>query len=120
MYAYARIRSIYRKGAEAMNDINTSHNVGISLAEPAERALGRQILRFAETLEGVAAGLRINLLTDYLYQLAGEFMRFYEQCPVLRAETPALKASRLKLCDLTARDAPAGLDLLGIRTLERM
>ncbi|HOJ73169.1 MAG TPA: arginine--tRNA ligase [Phycisphaerae bacterium] len=120
MYAYARIRSIYRKGAETQEGELNATQAPIQLTEPAERALGRQILRFAETIESVAAGLRINLLTDYLYELAGLFMKFYEHCPVLRAETPELKASRLRLCDLTARTLQVGLGLLGIRTLERM
>ena len=90
------------------------------MAELDERQLGRQILRFAEMIDSVAAGLRINLLTDYLYELAGLFMKFYEHCPVLKAPTPELKASRLRLCDLTARTLRIGLDLLGIRVLERM
>ncbi|MBI4578386.1 MAG: arginine--tRNA ligase [Planctomycetes bacterium] len=135
MYAYARIRSIYRKGAgdnrgewsvesgdrgQATEDRKQATGVVITLTEPAERMLGRQILRFAETIESVAAGLRINLLTDYLYELAGLFMKFYEQCPVLRAGTDEVRASRLRLCDLTARTMRSGLDLLGIRVVERM
>jgi arginyl-tRNA synthetase len=137
MYAYARIRSIHRKGAQDKPSADTAAGVaqpppagqahlqtpvpqGIHLIEPAERALGRQILRFEETLEAVTGGLRINLLTDYLYQLAGLFMKFYETCPVLSADNPAVRASRLELCDLAARTLKCGLDLLGIRVVERM
>jgi arginyl-tRNA synthetase len=82
--------------------------------------LALQIARFAETIDSAAAGLKLNLLTDYLYELAGVFMRFYESCPVLAADSPEQRASRLRLCDLTARTLRVGLDLLGIRTLERM
>lgn len=117
MYAYARVRSIYRKGGEEVADVESAT---IALEQPAERALGRQILRFAETVESVSAGLKINLLTDYLYDLSGEFMRFYEQCPVLRAETAEQRASRLRLCGLTARTLRIGLNLLGIRVVEQM
>ncbi len=117
MYAYARIRSIYRKGAETIGD---NREGKIIIEEPAERFLARQILRFAETLEATAAGLKINLLTDYLYALAGVFMKFYESCPVLKADTAERKASRLRLCDLTARTLKLGLELLGIRVVERM
>lgn len=123
MYAYARIRSIYRKGAERGAENADAADIGageIQLTAPAERALALQLLRFAEILEGVAAGLKINLLTDYLYGLAGAFMRFYENCPVLAADTSAQRLSRLQLCDLTARTLRSGLGLLGIRTLERM
>jgi arginyl-tRNA synthetase len=117
MYAYARIRSIYRKGGEVAGTDTAS---AITLGEPAERALSLQILRFAEIVEGVAKGLRINVLTDYLYELSGLFMKFYESCPVLAADTPQQRASRLRLCDLAARTLRIGLDLLGIRVVERM
>ncbi len=119
MYAYARIRSIYRRGRER-GGTGSTLNAPLQLARPAERVLGRQILRFPETLEGVTAGLRINLLTDYLYELAGAFMRFYESCPVLAAEDETVRAARLRLCDLTARTLKAGLQILGIRVVERM
>ena len=55
----------------------------------------------------------------YLYDLAGDFARFYENCPVLKAEGPA-RATRLALCDLTARVLKQGLDALGIETTEQM
>ena len=117
MYAYARIRSIYRKGAEAGGDLATGD---VQLTEAAEKLLTRQILRFAETVDSVAAGLKINILTDYLYDLAGAFMKFYEACPVLKADSDEQRASRLRLCDLTARTLRVGLGLLGIRVVERM
>ncbi|UCD27399.1 MAG: arginine--tRNA ligase, partial [Planctomycetota bacterium] len=108
---------IYRKGADQIGQLADGK---ISLTEPAERLLGRQILRFAETIDSVCQGSRINLLTDYLYELAGAFMKFYESCPVLKADTDDQRASRLKLCDLAARTLRIGLNLLGIRTVERM
>jgi len=117
MYAYARIRSIYRKADDEIGKITDGK---IALDTPAEQTLGRQILRFAETIDSVAAGLRINLLTDYLYELAGAFMKFYESCPVIKADTKAQCASRLKLCDLAGRTLKIGLNLLGIRVVEKM
>ena len=117
LYAYARIRSIYRKGLESGQA--AAADAPITLTEPAERALGLRILQLAETLELVAHNLLPNFLCDYLYDLAGKFMTFYESCPVLNAE-PALRNSRLRLCDLTARTLQIGLGLLGISTLQRM
>ena len=116
MYAYARIRSIYRKGEEASGEVAGD----VALVEPAERALGLAILRFAEMLASVGQTLKINVLTEYLYELATAFSRFYESCSVLKADSDAQRASRLKLCDLTARTLQLGLDLLGIRVVERM
>jgi len=52
--------------------------------------------------------------------LANRFSTFYENCPVLRAETPELMQSRLALCDLTAKVLRQGLQLLGIEVVQRM
>ena len=113
-YAYARIRSIFRKaGAEA------DSAAAVTLDEPAEQALAVKLLQLPETLEAVAAEGLPSLLCGYLFDLAGAFMSFYETCPVLKAAAP-LRASRLRLCDLTARTVRQGLALLGIDTLEQM
>lgn len=117
LYAYARIRSIYRKGAEAGQVMNAAG--GIRIEHAAERALAIRVLQLAESIDSVGENLLPNVLCEYLYDLAGRFMAFYEACPVLQAE-PATQASRLKLCDLAARALKLGLGLLGISTLERM
>ncbi len=130
MYAYARIRSICRKGSGMSEQVqeDTAASADSQAApdgldtvfkDPAERALALQLCRFAETIDSVAGGLRVNMLTDYLYDLSGAFMKFYECCPVLSAET-AIRKSRWGLCDLTSRVLRIGLGLLGIRVVERM
>ncbi len=119
MYAYARIRSIYRKAAESSGSDSTDEG-SLEIDHPQERNLARQILRFGETIESVSERLKINALTDYLYDLARCFMSFYEACPVLKADSDAQRRTRLRLCDLTARTLRVGLDLLGIRVLDRM
>lgn len=116
MYAYARIRSIHRKAAGA----GSQAGAVLALGDPAEIGLARQILQFAETLEIVTHTLAPNLLCEYLFNLASAFMRFYENCPVLQAPDEMTRASRVRLCDLTARTLRAGLSLLGIRATERM
>jgi arginyl-tRNA synthetase len=117
-YAYARIRSIFRKGAAADGGA-ALQSVPITLADPAERTLAVRLLQFPETIDAVAAECLPNILCAYLYELAGAFMSFYESCPVLQSPQP-LRASRLRLCDLTARVIKTGLDLLGIQTIEQM
>lgn len=112
-YAYTRTRSVLRKGG--------GDAVGgpVSLTEPAERALARHLLNFGFALEGAAAEFRPNLLGNYLYELAGLFAQFWEQCPVLKAEG-AIRGSRITLCDVTGRVLKQGLNTLGIEVLERM
>jgi arginyl-tRNA synthetase len=73
-----------------------------------------------EAIDLVLADYRPNQLTAYLFELANRFSTFYENCPVLRAETAELLESRLALCDLTAKVLRQGLSLLGIEVVERM
>jgi arginyl-tRNA synthetase len=117
-YAYARVRSIFRKGGhEAEEHRNESERV--KLEHPTELALGKMILRFPETLDRALNDYRPNVLAAYLYDLAGAFTAFYDACPVIQSAEP-LRSQRLKLCDLTARVIAKGLGLLGIDTAERM
>ena len=64
--------------------------------------------------------LKPNILTDYLFTLANTFSAFFENCPVLKAESEYSKLSRLALADLAARVLKSGLGMLGINTVERM
>lgn len=118
-YAYARIRSIFRK-AETTSEAIRQGRPAILLSHPAERALGVQLLRLPETLALAGAELKPNILTDYLFELANLFSTFFENCPVLKAESAERRASRLAICDLTARMLRDGLNLLGIDVVERM
>jgi arginyl-tRNA synthetase len=121
-YAYARIRSIFRKGGlETTVPVHTKapEPPTVVLAATEEIILAKHLLNFGLVLEAVAEEYRPNFLCNYLYDLAGHFARFYENCPVLKAE-PAERASRLILCDLTARVLKLGLEVLGIEVLEQM
>ena len=117
-YACVRIRSIFRKGG-AENAERGARNAELSLAAPEEIALAKHLLNFGLVLEAVADEYRPNFICNYLYELAGRFARFYENCPVLKAAEPE-RATRLALCDLTARVLNRGLDVLGIETTEQM
>ncbi|WP_440558456.1 arginine--tRNA ligase [Streptomyces sp. SCPE 10] len=114
-YAYARIQSILRKAG----DTRPAAHPELALA-PAERALGLHLDQFAETVLEVATSYEPHKLAAYLYQLASHLTTFYDQCPVLKADTPAQTENRLFLVDLTARTLHQGMSLLGIRTPEKL
>jgi arginyl-tRNA synthetase len=116
-YAYTRIKSIFRKTGETSNIQHPTSNIQLAKAE--ELALAKHLLNFGLTLEAGAEEYRPNFLCNYLYELAGKFTSFYENCPVLKADD-ATRASRLALCDLTARVLKQGLDVLGIEVVEQM
>ena len=118
-YAYARVQSIFARGSVDIESLRRS-NTPILLDSPAERALALELLRFGEALELVVADYRPNQLTSYLFTLAGRYSTFYEECPVLKAPTESVRASRLLLCDLTARTIKKGLELLGIAVVDKM
>jgi arginyl-tRNA synthetase len=118
-YAYARCRAILRKANADEARFRTDPPT-VTITHPAERALGLQLLRFEEALTLAAAEYLPHYVTGYLWDLSKTFNGFYDQCPVLQAETPPLRDSRLVLVDLTGRVIRQALDLLGIRTVERM
>ena len=118
-YAYARIQSILRKG-----DINVENELanlaGLSFADEAEKELAKMLIRYNQAINIAAAECRPNYLTTYLYDLAQSFSRFYNACPVLKADAKQ-RPLRLLLCDLTARTIHHGLsELLGIDVVEQM
>jgi arginyl-tRNA synthetase len=113
-YAYARSRSIFRKA-----NLSPDLSAVVRLGTPFELTLAKHILRFGEIVELVARELRPHHLCLFLYELATKFSSFYENCPVLDAD-PATKASRLVICEASARTMALGLDLLGIEHPEQM
>ena len=115
LYAYTRVKSIFRKGGDEITDASAE----LTLCAPEELALARHMLNFGLVLEAVAEEHRPNYLATYLYELSSHFARFYEACPVFKAEG-AVRQTRLALCDLTARVLQQGLNALGIETTEQM
>jgi len=118
-YSYARVRSIFEKGDVDVDSLRTDDGT-IRLTHPTERALALALLQFSETLGRVATDYRPNHLTAYLFELASAYSKFFENCPVLKADNNEQRDSRLRLCDLTARTLARGLNLLGIQVVERM
>ncbi len=118
-YAYARVRNIFARGEVDADDLRAT-GAKIAIAEVAERTLGLELLRFSEALDETVADYRPNHLTTYLFELANRFSTFYNECPVLKAESDEQRNSRLLLCDLTARTLRTGLSLLGIDVVEKM
>ncbi|OPH33700.1 arginine--tRNA ligase [Moraxella lacunata] len=114
-YAYTRVRSIFAKAG-----VNPDTLTGkIVITDDKERALAVKLLQFEEALRQVAKDGTPHVLCGYLYELAGIFSSFYEACPILSADDDT-KNSRLQLADLTAKTLKTGLDLLGIKTVEKM
>lgn len=122
MYAFARVQGIYRTAAaQAIGDGKSlPTEIEFSFAKNEERALAKTLLRLPEVLSALESDLLPNVLCEYVYGLTAKFNQFYEQCPVLNAETETLKGSRLALCQISADTLKLCLNLLGIPTLDRI
>ena len=116
-YAYTRIRSIFNRSQIALSEVEQAQ---LSITDEKERALAVKLLQFEEAIQIVAKDGTPHVLCAYLYELAGVFSSFYEHCPILNNEDQQVKLSRLKLALLTERTLKQGLDLLGIKTVEKM
>ncbi|EHJ8502402.1 arginine--tRNA ligase [Salmonella enterica subsp. diarizonae serovar 47:k:z53:[z84]] len=116
-YAYTRVLSVFRK---ADIDEQALASAPVIISEDREAQLAARLLQFEETLTVVAREGTPHVMCAYLYDVAGLFSGFYEHCPILSAENDAVRNSRLKLAQLTAKTLKLGLDTLGIETVEHM
>ena len=112
-YAYTRVQSVMRRAGE------WNRQAAVVLDAPLEKQLAVELLKFEDVLQSVAETSYPHYLAGYLYQVATLFSRFYEACPILKAEGTS-RETRLQLAKLTGDTLKQGLDLLGIDTLEVM
>ena len=89
------------------------------ITEPAERALALALLDFGDVVVQVGDQLEPHRLCGYLFELAQAFSAFYEQCPVLKADT-AVRASRLALCAAPWPCSTRGSTCSGSRAPQQM
>ncbi|PCH55095.1 MAG: arginine--tRNA ligase [Legionellales bacterium] len=111
LYAYVRVNGIKNKVSRS------DPHATLQLDHAVEIDLALHLTRFSESLNAISSDLLPNRLTDYLYKLAEKFHSFFHQCRVVDDE---LQDSRLILCELTAKVIKQGLELLGLKTLEKM
>jgi len=113
--AYVRTRSILRKAGSPLGPLTS-----FELKEQTEQDLARKLLAFGDIVQVAVQEYRPHHVCGYLFETAALFHRFFEHCPVLKAESESLKNSRLHICQLTGDVLKRGLYLLGIQTLEEM
>ena len=116
-YAKTRIGSVLHKAG-----IDPSKSAEpVRLLEDAELMLARTLIWFGDAIDSLVDNGFPHVLCAYLYELARQFTRFYESCPINKeGVSAATQASRLKLCLATSNVLEVGLSLLGIVVLEKM
>jgi len=121
LYAIARIKNLMRKARDSGIDTDVLKSSPFALADTHERRLALLVLRYPAALANAADHDEPSRLCGYLSDLAAQFARFYEHCPVLRSDIDdATRAGRLRLAGLTLRVLEDASGALGIPTVERM
>lgn len=114
-YSYARIQSILRKANVSIDakilvdDLNANEKECIML-----------MLKYPIIIEESAKAYSPALLSNYLYELAKTFNKFYHDDPILKVEDEQRLQFRLMICQTTSRIIATGIALLGIEVPERM
>jgi arginyl-tRNA synthetase len=110
-YAHARACSILEKAGK----------VGVLESDVAfddyERLLVRKLSEYAEVVEKATEELLPHSICTYLYELAQEFNRFYEQCRIIGDERERLRFSLVLRYKNTLKN---GLSLLGMVAPDKM
>ncbi|HVW69206.1 MAG TPA: arginine--tRNA ligase [Steroidobacteraceae bacterium] len=115
LYAAVRIQSLLRKAREQGVTAGP-----IRIEAPDERKLALELDAFDTALIAAYDRRAPHLLAEHVFALAHSFSGFYNNCPILYEEQPAVRASRLAIAAATLRQLRIGLDLLGVEIPERM
>lgn len=118
-YAHVRVRSILRKAQDELG-VTPDQSTPLAVNEPMERALALELLKYPSVVAAAADNCEPHRLCGYLYDLASAFSRFFEQCPVLKAEDDRTRDARLRMAAIAGKVLADGLSLLGIAAPERM
>lgn len=114
LYSYVRIVSIRRK--IQLDPIKFKIN-SLELEHPIEIKLALIIVQFEDILLKMVENLMPHLLCDYLFNLASQFNLFFRDC---RVDGHKLQNSRLLLCEATGEVLRKGMELLGLKVLDKM
>ncbi len=82
-----------------------------------EKSLAQKIINYKNILSEAVTEMAPHKLTNYLYELAQEFSRFYEHCPVAGSEQ---EPERKKLVQVYLNTMTHGLKILNIDIPEEM
>jgi arginyl-tRNA synthetase len=114
-YAHARTCSILRRAGETAAAAEDT-----TPREPSEAALVRALVDFPEVCRAAVELRAPHRVVAFARDLAAAFSAFYRDCPVLEADAPERRASRLALCDATRQVLARSLDLVGVSAPEEM
>ncbi len=117
IYTYVRCRSILNKKNTSL-DLSITKDDSIIL-EIDELNILRKLYQFKEVVLKAGQEFSPNHIATYLYDLTSQYNLFYQKYPILKAKEN-IKNLRLLITLTTANTIKKGLELLGIKTVEKM
>jgi arginyl-tRNA synthetase len=118
-YTHARIKSIVRKAAELNISTEWSEDQSITLAPP-EQELVYLIAQYKLKIEEAASQLAPSVIAQYVYDLAKQFNKFYNELSIINEEDKTKQKIRLSLVEMTGKTIRQAALLLGVIVPERM
>ena len=119
-YMGARIASILRKASDEGTSPASPEKAASLLKAAEEWELTKRLGEYPETVARAANAKDSSIMANYLYDIAKLFSKFYQQCPIMTAETKELKEARLALAKATLRVLKEAMELVLVPYLDRM
>jgi arginyl-tRNA synthetase len=116
-YTHARIRSLLQKAGFSMENGTLDSNA--ALGDP-EKEIIRTLYDYPAYVEQAAAEFSPAQIANYTYELAKNYNRFYQECPIMRETDTAKRQLRLAISAFTADVIRRSMKLLGINVPDRM
>jgi len=91
-----------------------------ALETDAARELLREVARFPAAIEAAADDLEPHTIATFTREFADAYNAFYRECPVVTAETEALRDARLAVVAAAKHTMSNALDVLGVEAPESM
>jgi arginyl-tRNA synthetase len=125
LYALTRIRSIARMANITQDQIKEALNtIPISLDHPKEWQLAKVLMKFPDIVMKITKDLCLHSLCEFCYEIACSFTEFYDNCYCVEknqtGEIVKVNMGRILLTEVTAMMLDKCLNLLGLKSVEKM
>lgn len=116
LYSVIRIKSLIKKGL----DQNIQIKLITNLEQETAKSVALTLIKKGLVLEQAFKEKSLNEITNYLYELASIYNRFYQECPILIEKDESIKTSWFSLSNKVLETMTELLNILAIDIPEKM